>query len=168
MRLENILIFTILLASSAFAQQNLQVGQAAPDFQAQSIDGKPVNLKELQGKVVVLTFWSTKCEICHNEIPKLNQVVNRYKDKDVVFLALTMENEAKVNPYLQKNPFNYTILTNGFGVVLKYANMTKDGTINMGFPSYYLINKQGMIQLRAEGWDKSQNLDVQISRLLTD
>lgn len=168
MRLVNILIFTILLASSAFAQQNLQVGQAAPDFQAQSIDGKPVNLKELQGKVVVLTFWSTKCEICHNEIPKLNQVVNRYKDKDVVFLALTMENEAKVNPYLQKNPFNYTILTNGFGVVLKYANMTKDGTINMGFPSYYLINKQGMIQLRAEGWDKSQNLDVQISRLLTD
>lgn len=168
MRLVNTLIFTILLASSAFAQQNLQVGQAAPDFQAQSIDGKPVNLKELQGKVVVLTFWSTKCEICHNEIPKLNQVVNRYKDKDVVFLALTMENEAKVNPYLQKNPFNYTILTNGFGVVLKYANMTKDGTINMGFPSYYLINKQGMIQLRAEGWDKSQNLDVQISRLLTD
>jgi len=60
------------------------------------------------------------------------------------------------------------ILTNGFGVVLKYANMTKDGTINMGFPSYYLINKQGTIQLRAEGWDKSQNLDAQISKLLTE
>lgn len=168
MRLVKTFIFTILLAASAFAQQNLHVGQAAPDFQAQSIDGKPVSLSQLQGKVVVLTFWSTKCQICHSEIPKLNQVVNRYKDKDVVFLALTMENEAKVNPYLQKNPFNYTILTNGFGVVLKYANMTKDGTINMGFPSYYLINKQGTIQLRAEGWDKSQNLDAQISKLLTE
>ena len=168
MRLVKTFIFTILLAAGAFAQQNLQVGQAAPDFQAQSIDGKPVSLSQLQGKVVVLTFWSTKCEICHSEIPKLNQVVNRYKDKDVVFLALTMENEAKVNPYLQKNPFNYTILTNGFGVVLKYANMTKDGTINMGFPSYYLINKQGTIQLRAEGWDKSQDLDAQISKLLTE
>lgn len=116
----------------------------------------------------MLTFWSTKCEICHSEIPKMNQIVDRYKGKDVVFLALTMENEAKVNPYLRKNPFNYTILTNGFGVVLKYANMSKDGGINMGFPSYFLINKQGAIHLRSEGWDKTQSLDNQISRLLTE
>ena len=149
-------------------QQNLQVGQAAPDFAAQSIDGRTVNLKDLQGKVVVLTFWSTRCAICHNEIPKLNQVVERYKGKDVVFLALTMENEAKVNPYLRKNPFNYTILTNGFGVVLKYANMTRDGGINMGFPSYFLIDKQGTIGLKAQGWDKAQNVDSQISRLLSE
>lgn len=161
-------IFSLVLAISAFGQQNLQVGQQAPDFSAQTIDGKPINLKELQGKVVVLTFWSTRCEICHSEIPKLNQVVERHRDSDVVFLALTMENEAKVNPYLRKNPFNYTIVTNGFGVVLKYANMTKDGGINMGFPSYYLINKKGAIQLRAEGWDKAQNLDAQISKLLTE
>jgi len=168
MRLIYGIILTLMLAAAAMAQQNLQIGQAAPDFAAQSMDGKPINLSQLQGKVVVLTFWSTKCAICHSEIPKLNQVVERYRDKDVVFLALTMESEAKVQPYLQKNPFNYTILTNGFGVVLKYANMSKDGSINMGFPSYFLINKQGAIQLRAEGWDKSQNLDAQISKLLTE
>ena len=162
------IIFSLLLVTAAAAQQNLQVGQAAPEFAAQSLDGQTVNLKDLQGKVVVLTFWSTKCAICHAEIPKLNQIVERYKGQDVAFLALTMENEAKVNPYLQKTPFKYTILTNGFGVVLKYANMTKEGGINMGFPSYFLINKQGAISLRAEGWDKSANLDTQISRLLTE
>lgn len=168
MRLVLSTIFSLVIAVSAFGQQNLQVGQQAPDFAAQTIDGKPITLKELQGKIVVLTFWSTRCEICHNEIPKLNQVVDRHRGKDVVFLALTMENEAKVNPYLRKNPFNYTIVTNGFGVVLKYANMTKDGGINMGFPSYFLINRQGAIQLRAEGWDKTQNLESQISRLLAE
>ncbi|MGD9629559.1 MAG: TlpA family protein disulfide reductase [Pyrinomonadaceae bacterium] len=157
-----------MLTFAAYGQQNLQVGQPAPDFVAQTIDGQTINLKDFQGKVVMLTFWSTKCEICHSEIPKMNQIVDRYKGKDVVFLALTMENEAKVNPYLRKNPFNYTILTNGFGVVLKYANMSKDGGINMGFPSYFLINKQGAIHLRSEGWDKTQSLDNQISRLLTE
>lgn len=157
-----------MLTFAAYGQQNLQVGQPAPDFVAQTIDGQTINLKDLQGKVVMLTFWSTKCEICHSEIPKMNQIVDRYKGKDVVFLALTMENEAKVNPYLRKNPFNYTILTNGFGVVLKYANMSKDGGINMGFPSYFLINKQGAIHVRSEGWDKTQSLDSQISRLLTE
>lgn len=159
---------SLLLFSTAVAQQNLQVGQPAPEFVAQTLDGQTVNLKELQGKVVVLTFWSTRCAICHAEIPKLNQIVERYKGQDVAFLALTMENEAKVNPYLRKTPFNYTILTNGFGVVLKYANMTKEGSISMGFPSYFLINKQGTISLRAEGWDKSTNLDNQISQLLTE
>lgn len=168
MRLALLLTLSFIFAATASAQQNLQIGQAAPNFAAQSLDGQTVNLNELQGKVVVLTFWSTKCAICHSEIPKLNQVVDRYKGKDVVFLALTMENEAKVNPYLKRNPFNYTILTNGFGVVLKYANMSKDGSINMGFPSYFLINKQGAIELRSEGWDKTQNLDAQISKLLAE
>ena len=168
MRLVKTLLLTFVLAAGAFAQQDLQVGQAAPDFAANTIDGRPVSLKELQGKVVVLTFWSTRCEICHNEIPKMNQIVERYRGKDVVFLALTMENSAKVQPYLQKNPFSYTILTNGFGVVLKYANMSKDGAIKMGFPSYYVIDKNGQIDHRAEGWDKTPVLDAKISRLLAE
>ena len=168
MRFSLAIILSIVLAGAVFGQQNLQVGQQAPEFTAQTLEGLTLNLKDLQGKVVVLTFWSTRCAICHAEIPKLNQIAERYKGQEVAFLALTMENEAKVNPYLRKTPFNYTILTNGFGVVLKYANMTKDGGINMGFPSYFLISKEGTISLRAEGWDKSQNLDSQISRLLTD
>lgn len=168
MRLFSTILLPLVLITSALGQQQLQVGQAAPDFAAQSIEGQPVNLKDLQGKVVVLTFWSTRCAICHAEFPKLNQVVERYKEQDVVFLAVTMENEAKVNPYLQKNRVSSRIVTNGFGVVIKYANMTKDGAINMGFPSYFLIDKRGTISHRAEGWDKSQYLDGQISRLLTD
>jgi peroxiredoxin len=168
MRTLSTILLSLVLMTAAHGQQNLQVGQTAPDFAAQTLEGQPVNLKDLQGKVVVLTFWSTRCAICHAEFPKLNQVVERYQSQDVVFLAVTMESAAKVNPYLQKNRVSPTIVTNGFGVVLKYANMTKDGAINMGFPSYFLINKQGAISHRAEGWDKSQNLDNQISKLLTE
>ena len=167
MRLFSILLLTLILTVSAFAQQKLTVGSAAPDFAATSLDGTIYNLSQLQGKVVVLTFWSTRCEICHSEIPKLNRVAAQYKDKDVVFLALTMENQVKIEPYLRKNPFNFNILPNGFGVVLKYANMDRSGNINMGFPSYYLINKKGAIALRSEGWDKTASLDSQISQLLS-
>ena len=166
MRLVNTLIFTFVLAVSALAQQNLQVGQAAPDFAATTIDGRPVNLKDLHGKVVVLTFWSTRCAICHSELPKLNQVAQRYQGKDVVFLALTMENSAKVQPYLQKNPFSSTVLTNGFGVVMKYADLSKSGEIRMGFPSYYVIDQNGQIDHRSEGWNKTTNVDSRISKLL--
>lgn len=166
MRISSIFFLTIILAISTFAQQKLTVGASAPDFTAQSMDGKQVNLSDLQGKVVVLTFWSTKCAICHSEIPKLNKVAERYKDKDVVFLAATMENQVKLEPYLRKNRFDFNILPNSFAIVLKYADMDRGGNINMGFPSYFLINKSGTIQLRADGWDKTANLDAQIARLL--
>ena len=166
-KISTLLIVLFLSASSIFAQQALKAGESAPAFSAQGLDGAMHDLGQLQGKVVVITFWSTRCEICHSEIPKLNGVAERYKGKDVVFLAVTMDNEAKIAPYLKKNPFNFRILPNSFGVMLKYADKDRSGNINMGFPAHFLIGRNGTIALRTEGWDKAANLDSQISRLLT-
>ncbi|MEK7856186.1 MAG: hypothetical protein AAB288_08860, partial [Acidobacteriota bacterium] len=65
-----------------------------------------------------------------------------------------------------KNPFEFNVLPNSFGVVLKYADMDRNGTINMGFPSYFLIDKRGSIALKSDGWDKTARIDSQISQLL--
>lgn len=160
--------FVIMFAGlTALAQQSLRPGNSAPDFQAETVDGKQINLSELQGKVVVLTFWSTRCDICISEMPKLNEIAKRQRDKGVVFLALTMENQGKIEPYLRKNTFVLDIVPNSFGVVLKYADMDKNGTINMGFPSYFLINKDGTIALKSFGWDKTARLETEISQLLS-
>jgi peroxiredoxin len=167
MRFINLVLLLTIYAAAAFAQQSLQPGVAAPDFNAESLDGKVYNLSQLQGKIVVITFWSTRCQICHNELPKLNEVAKRYGDKDVVFLALTMENQAKVEPYLRKNPFNFNILPNSFGVLLKYADMDRSGNINIGFPAYFLIDRHGRVALKSNGWDKTAKLDSQISQLLS-
>lgn len=167
MRLLAVLFFALALSASALAQQALKPGIAAPAFAGELMDGKSINLSDLQGKIVVMTFWSTRCAICHSEIPKLNLVADRYKGKEVVFIALTMENQVKVEPYLKKNPFNFNIMPNSFGVVMKYADIDGKGNIDMGFPSYFLINQKGAIALKSSGWDKWANLDSQISKLLT-
>jgi peroxiredoxin len=168
MRKSNLLLCLLLLVtSSAFSQQALRPGESAPEFSGQSMDGKMYDLEQLHGKVVVLTFWSTRCQICHSEIPNLNRVADRYRDKDVVFLAVTMDNEAKIDSYIKRNPFNFNILPNSFGVMLKYADKDRSGNINMGFPAHFLINRKGTIALRTDGWDKAANLDSQISRLLS-
>lgn len=163
-----LLAIVTLAASLASAQQALKTGELAPTFAGQALDGTMYDLDQLHGKVVVLTFWSTRCEICHSEIPNLNRVAERYRGRDVVFLAVTMDNETKINPYLKRNPFNFTILPNSFGVMLKYADRDRAGNINMGFPAHFLISRKGTIALRTDGWDKAANLDAQISRLLTD
>lgn len=162
-----IFLAIFLTATAAFGQQALRPGELAPSFSGQSLDGSFYDLGQLQGKVVVVTFWSTRCEICHNEIPNLNKVAERYRGKDVVFLAVTMEPEARIQPYLKRNPFNFTIMPNSFGVMLKYADRDRAGNINMGFPAHFLISRKGTIALRTDGWDKAANLDSQISRLLS-
>jgi len=166
MRSLAILFLSLILAVSAFAQQSLKLGEAAPNFAGQGLDGQTYNLNQFQGKVVVLTFWSTRCAICPSEIPKLNQVVDHYRGQDVVFLAVTMDNQVKVEPYIRKNPFNFNILPNAFGVMLQYADRDRNGNINMGFPAHFLINRHGNIALRTDGWDKAENIDAQIGKLL--
>ena len=103
MKLILTLVFNLILVFTAFGQQ--KVGSMAEVFYGTSLEGKDFYLDEYRGSVVVMNFWSTKCVICHEEIPKLNKLSQKYAGKDVVFLGLTMENETRVNLYLQKRPF---------------------------------------------------------------
>jgi peroxiredoxin len=158
----SLILLVLFLTIGAFAQQR----PAAEEFNGTSMDGKTFDLNELKGSVVAIAFWSTRCEICHAEIPKLNQLVAANKGKNVVFLALTVENEARVQPYLAKEKFDYNILPNSFGTLLKYADKDKEGNINMPYPAYFLVNKQGEIEYKANGWDKTDKLSTEINRLL--
>ncbi len=166
MRVLALIIFSVLLTVSVTAQTTKRAKPLAETFSATSLSGQTFNLAELKGKVVLISFWSTKCPICHNEIPKLNRLAETYKNKDVVFLGLTMENPNKVEAYLKKKSFDFNILPNSFGVILKYADKDGDGNVSMGFPAHFLINQKGEIELKTNGFDKTATLDSHIKRLL--
>ena len=155
------LILTLSLA--AFGQKS-KAKPLAETFSVTSMDGEKFVLSELKGKVVVMTFWSTKCPICAAEIPKLNQLVRNYKN--VVFLGLTMENANKIGSHLKKKPFDFHIIPNSFDIVLKYADKDGDGKISMGFPAHYVINQKGEIALKTNGFDKTKTLDSLLKQLL--
>lgn len=153
----------LTFSTLSFGQRNKP---AAENFSAVTMSGETINLESLKGKVVVLTFWSTRCDICKSEIPKLNDLVKIYKGKDVVFLGLTTDNPAKVENFLKSKPFNFNILPNSFGILLKYADRDSAGNINMGFPAHFLLNQEGEIVLKTNGFDKTEVLNSLINRLL--
>ncbi len=165
MKLPISLLLTIVFSFAVLAQQN-EGKTFAENFTAVDMNGETVELQALKGKIVVLTFWSTKCAICQAEIPNLNKLVNENLGKEVVFLAVTMNNEATVNAFLRKNPFNFRVLPNSFGVVLKYADKDGEGNIAMGFPTHFLIDQNGEIALKTSGFDKTQKIGSEISRLV--
>ena len=163
-----ITVITGLFVISAASQTSIKPGYAAPVFAASALDGSYFDLAQLDDKVVVLTFWSTKCAICRSEIPKLNGFTTRYDSEKVVFLALTMENESRLDPFLKANPFKFHILPNSFGVVLQYADRDKAGNIDMGFPAYFVIDKHGSVAYRGSGWAKTNELEARISKLIAN
>ncbi|MFL6467141.1 MAG: TlpA family protein disulfide reductase, partial [Pyrinomonadaceae bacterium] len=63
MRFLILIIILLVTVGLAAGQQQLRPGAPAPDFAAEAMDGTFYNLSQLQGKVVVLTFWTTRCAI---------------------------------------------------------------------------------------------------------
>ncbi|WP_055443835.1 peroxiredoxin family protein [Lacinutrix himadriensis] len=142
------LIFIKKSNQSVLIKQNPEAvfspGERALDFIAKDIHGKTYKLSELKGKVVVLNFWFTKCGPCITEMPQLNTLASNFKDKDVVFLALTFNKKAVVNQFLESTPFQYTILADANHVIKMYG-------VN-SYPTSIVINKKGEIVLKEIGY----------------
>lgn len=161
-------LFCLILVLAFSATVSAQTRKsAAENFSGVAMDGQTIDLDSLKGKVVVLTFWSVRCLVCISEIPKLNQLSNSFKGKNVVFLGLTTDSPTSVEGFLKSKPFNFSIIPNSFGVVLKYADKDNSGNIIMRYPAYFLVNQNGEIELKTNGYDKAETLSAKISRLLT-
>jgi thiol-disulfide isomerase/thioredoxin len=64
----------------------------APDFTAVDVTGKTVKLSDFRGKVVLLNFWASWCNVCKTEKPKLNDMASEMASKDdFVVLALASD-----------------------------------------------------------------------------
>lgn len=166
MRILTIISLMIVLSVSAFAQQSS--GTAAQDFSVSTINDEAIELTQLKGKIIVMTFWSTRCQICVAEIPEMNKLVDKYGPDNVVFLGMAWQDKVKLDVFLKKKPFKFKIVPQSFGVLLKYADRDSKGRLNMGFPSHFIIDQQGTVVYKAEGFDKTKKIKSTIDGLLKD
>ena len=79
----------------------------------EDIDGNIHTLESLKGKVVLMNFWFIHCKPCVAEIPDLNELKTKFKDKDVVFLAVALDNKKSLDKFLELHPFDFTIIPKG-------------------------------------------------------
>jgi peroxiredoxin len=123
-----------------------------PIFTASDMDGNRVDIRDYRGKVVVLNLWFINCPNCLAEIKMLNQLVDEYSGKDVVFLAPAASPRSDLVKFLAKNPFKYKILPDAGNIIIgKFGTPDKDGTINMPFPMHYVLDREGRIITKAQG-----------------
>src|SRR5690625_7259127 len=55
------------------ANVGIEVGDLAPDFELETLDGETVKLSDYKGEKVLLNFWATWCPPCRVEIPDIQK-----------------------------------------------------------------------------------------------
>ncbi|MBI2876547.1 MAG: TlpA family protein disulfide reductase, partial [Candidatus Tectomicrobia bacterium] len=63
------------------------MGELAPDFTFPDLQGKPVRLSSLRGRVVLLNIWATWCPTCVEEMPSLQKLNESFKENDLAVIS---------------------------------------------------------------------------------
>ena len=129
----------IALLYTTIHENLVNVGDSAPSFSVAASNGQNVSVSNFGGKVLVLNFWATWCAPCIEEIPSLNVLQNRFRDRGLVVLGVSVDKDAAA--YQQFiNRFRLSFLT-ARDPEQKINN--EYGTVQ--FPETYIINAQGKV-----------------------
>lgn len=124
----------------------LAVGEKAPEWQLADPEGQLHSLTQYRGKVVVLDFWATWCEVCAEIMPRMQKLHEKLADQGVVVIGVNSW-EKKNDPIalMKKKRFTYELLLKGEQIAEAYK-------VSL-LPVVYIIGDDGTIIYCHEGLD---------------
>lgn len=136
------------------------VGQPAPAFSLADLDGKRLDLAALRGKVVLLDFWATWCAPCRVEIPHFVDLQNRYRDRGLQVVGISLDDEAApVRAFYRQYKMNYPVAIGDVALAERYGGV-------LGLPLTLVIGCDGRIHSRHAGETDVSVIERDIQPLL--
>ena len=113
----------------------------APAATFTTLEGKPIALNDLRGKVVLVNFWATSCPGCIKEMPGMVETYNQYKDRgfEIIAVAMSYDPPNYVANFVQTRqlPFPVALDVNG-------EHARAFGNVQLT-PTSFIIGKDGRI-----------------------
>jgi len=114
--------------------------EKAPDFELDDMRGTKHRLSDYHGKVVLINFWATWCRECVAEIPSLNGLYAKFKDKGVVVLGVSIDRDNDdIRKSLKKVPVAYPVLVD------RDSEVFSEKYTLIGLPTTVVIDRNGYI-----------------------
>jgi peroxiredoxin len=156
-----------LTARQATAQQIMEQSRSsltgasqsrAPDFTLTTLDGTPLRLDDLRGKVVLLNFWATWCPPCKAEMPDLNALQQEYGEaRDFVVVGVNVEEDtAEVKSFVDRQQLTFPIVFDSDGRVTTQLFGVRP------LPTTFIIDRDGFIR---DAWNGQIAPEAMLARL---
>jgi len=142
----------------------LKEGQQAPGFALLTLDGGRVSLTDHRDKLVVLNFWATWCQPCTVEMPSLEALWRRHRDRGLVVVGVSVDRgapRALLEPYVRNLKLTFPIL-------LDPDSKTSDRWRVTALPATFIVRPGGEVAGMAMGarqWN-SDEMQALVERLL--
>lgn len=142
------------------------VGEPAPDFSGEDLDGRSISLDDFVGKIVLLDFWATWCRPCVQAIPHIQAISEKFRDKPVVVLGVNQDDpdeRQRVKEFLDKKKITFRQVMpseEGEDIGERYGVR--------GIPTTILIDASGIVRRVHVGFspDTGEKLTADIEKLL--
>jgi peroxiredoxin len=135
------------------------VGKPAPDFTAESLDGRTLTLSDLQGSTVAINFWATWCVPCTVEMPALESAALRYANQGLVVLPVNAgESPDKVQDFMETNGLTLPALLDPDGDILDLYAIRY-------FPTTIWVDADGIVRAEHFGPLTNEQIDQYVTEL---
>ena len=135
----------------------VRVGEEAPHYTVGMLDDTAITLSDLQGNVVLLTFFSTWCPTCRKQMQQMQtQIVDRFADRKFRFLPINRgETQQTVQEFCRELGIAFSVgLDPDMSIYSLYATRY--------VPRNFIISPNGKILLSETDYDAT------IQRLLIE
>ena len=134
-----------------------EIGQLAPNFQLESIDGQPVVLSDFRGQPVLLNFWAIWCGPCLEEMPVLQQRFQQHYPDLVVLAVEEGDSLSELQAYVQAENITFFVLQGTDTLARTYHIQA--------YPTSFFIDPQGVIQEIRVGSMSGAILDEELAKI---
>lgn len=126
-------------AEFAPASKLLKVGDAAPDFSLQDLNGETVKLSQFRGRPILINFWATWCGPCRLEMPEIEAAYRAYREQGFIVLAVDVQEPPEdVRAFVDELGLSFVPLLDAAGAVFDLYQVR-------ALPTSYFIDRQGRI-----------------------
>jgi thiol-disulfide isomerase/thioredoxin len=127
---------------------------SAPDITVNSLQGKPLKLSDLKGKVVLLNFWATWCPPCREEIPSMMKLNSLMTGKPFQMVAVSIDEGGvpAIESFFKTSGQTLPAYTDPDGRGAKAYGIT-------GVPETFVIDRNGVLVKKIIGglaWDSPE------------
>ncbi len=152
-------VFDVEITASASGPAP-KIGNPAPDFELQSLDGSVIKLSDLRGQGVWISFWASWCPPCRAENPDIESIYLKYRDDGLAIVAVNLgENPTTVSGYVERTGLTFPVgLDWTTGVAATYRIV--------GIPSHYFVDPDGVLRYRRIGALSREQMEEKVQSIL--